>query len=65
MTELSEDVDPTSSMQIPGPSEEHIKQFDPIARSRRREKQLPSSRYRFRPPRYYRGPLHPHQPPPL
>lgn len=64
MTELSEDVDPLSSMQIPGPSEEHIAAFDPIARSRRRKTQLPSSRYKFRPPKYYRGPLHPHQPPP-
>ena len=24
---------------------------------------IPISRYKFRPPRYYRGPLHPHQPP--
>ncbi|KAL6713157.1 54S ribosomal protein L7, mitochondrial [Lecanora helva] len=64
MTELSEDVDPSSSMQIAGPSEEHVKSFDPVARSRRRGKQLPSSRYRYRPPKYYRGPLHPHQPPP-
>ncbi len=44
MAELSEDVDPSSSMQIPGPSEEHIKAFDPIARSRRRAKPLPPSR---------------------
>jgi len=44
MTELSEDVDPSSSMHIEGPSEEHIKSFDPIARTKRRERQLPSSR---------------------
>ncbi|KAF6223589.1 hypothetical protein HO133_000432 [Letharia lupina] len=64
MTELSEDVDPLSSMQTPGPSEEHRASFDPIARSRRRKTPLPSSRYKFRSPKYYRGPLHPHQPPP-
>ncbi|KAI5298097.1 Mitochondrial Translation Optimization, partial [Ascosphaera pollenicola] len=40
------------------------KQFDPVARSRRRRTQLPPSRYHFRPPRYYRGPLHPHRAPP-
>ncbi|KAK5166062.1 54S ribosomal protein L7, mitochondrial [Saxophila tyrrhenica] len=39
------------------------REFDPVAKARKREKQLPSSRYQFRPPRYYRGPLHPHQPP--
>ncbi|KAK4691696.1 hypothetical protein P7C71_g5360, partial [Lecanoromycetidae sp. Uapishka_2] len=44
MTELSEDVDPSSSMHIGGPSEEHIKSFDPIARTKRRERQLPPSR---------------------
>ncbi|KAK0512925.1 hypothetical protein JMJ35_004942 [Cladonia borealis] len=64
MTELSEDVVPESSLQVPGPSEEHIQRFNPIARSKRRRSQLPPSRYQFRPPRYYRGPLHPHQPPP-
>ena len=37
--------------------------FDPAKQARERDEQLPSSRYKFRPPRYYRGPLHPHQPP--
>ncbi|KAI9721328.1 MAG: hypothetical protein M1828_005188 [Chrysothrix sp. TS-e1954] len=36
--------------------------FDPIVQSRGRKRQLPSSRYKFRSPRFYRGPLHPHQP---
>ncbi|KAF2721330.1 ribosomal protein L5 [Polychaeton citri CBS 116435] len=39
-------------------------QFDPLSRSRGRKRRLPASRYQFRPPKYYRGPLHPHQPPP-
>ncbi|KAM0804695.1 54S ribosomal protein L7 [Usnea florida] len=64
MTELSEDVEPLSSMQTPGPSAEHLASFDPIARSKRRKRRLPPSRYQFRSPKYYRGPLHPHQPPP-
>ncbi|KAF2226657.1 ribosomal protein L5 domain-containing protein [Elsinoe ampelina] len=38
--------------------------FDPVTRAKRRREQLPPSRYQFRPPKYYRGPLHPHQPPP-
>lgn len=44
MTELSEDVVPDSSLQVPGPSEEHIQRFNPIARSKRRRSQLPPSR---------------------
>ncbi|KAK3686301.1 54S ribosomal protein L7, mitochondrial [Vermiconidia calcicola] len=39
------------------------KPFDPIAKASKRQRRLPSSRYQFRPPRYARGPLHPHQPP--
>ncbi|KAI9721509.1 MAG: hypothetical protein M1812_002271 [Candelaria pacifica] len=62
--EPSEDVDPSSSFQSPSPPEEVVQSFDPIGRSRSRKRELPPSRYRFRPPKYYRGPLHPHQPPP-
>ncbi|KAI9836739.1 MAG: hypothetical protein M1837_003252 [Sclerophora amabilis] len=62
--DAADDLDLSSSHPLPGPSEEVIRTFDPVKRSRRRSKQLPSSRYRFRPPKYYRGPLHPHQPPP-
>ncbi|KAI9809471.1 MAG: hypothetical protein M1826_003885 [Phylliscum demangeonii] len=54
---------PASSLSAPGPSPATIQGYDPIQRSRRRPKQLPRSRYQFRPPKYYRGPLHPHQPP--
>ncbi|KAL2865660.1 mitochondrial 54S ribosomal protein uL5m [Aspergillus lucknowensis] len=40
------------------------KSFDPIAKARSRRAQLPRSRYQFRSPKYDRGPLHPHRPPP-
>ncbi|KAI9807323.1 MAG: hypothetical protein M1833_000066 [Piccolia ochrophora] len=58
------DLEPDSSFTTPLPSEADINAYDPIARSRARKRQLPPSRYQFRPPKYYRGPLHPHQPPP-
>ncbi|SZF01716.1 unnamed protein product [Blumeria hordei] len=48
----------------PQSDDEKIKRFDPVQRSEKRRRQLPSSRYQYRSPRYYRGPLHPHQPPP-
>lgn len=37
--------------------------FDPLRYSRASKRRLPASRYQFRPPKYYRGPLHPYQPP--
>ncbi|KAL4870510.1 hypothetical protein BDV12DRAFT_195233 [Aspergillus spectabilis] len=43
---------------------EAAKSFDPLARARSRRSQLPRSRYQFRSPKYDRGPLHPHRPPP-
>ncbi|KAF2768499.1 ribosomal protein L5 [Teratosphaeria nubilosa] len=36
--------------------------FDPAAMAGKRQRRLPPSRYQFRSPRYFRGPLHPHQP---
>ena len=42
--EPSEDVVPDSILHAPSPSEEQIKSFDPIARSKRRKTQLPPSR---------------------
>ncbi|KAI9679111.1 MAG: hypothetical protein M1829_001781 [Trizodia sp. TS-e1964] len=59
-----DDLDPLSSFATPGPSEDIINAFDPVKRSQSRASELPPSRYQFRPPKYYRGPLHPHQPPP-
>lgn len=47
MAELSEDVDPTSSLQVQPPGETAIKSFDPIKRSRQRTKKLPPSRSAF------------------
>jgi len=44
-------------------SSSQTQSFDPVAQSQKRKGQLPPSRYQFRPPKYYRGPLHPHQPP--
>ncbi|KAL9601712.1 MAG: hypothetical protein Q9219_002323 [cf. Caloplaca sp. 3 TL-2023] len=61
--DLSEDVVPDSSLLTPDPSQDVINSWNPVQRSKNRRRQLPPSRYQFRPPRYYRGPLHPHQPP--
>ncbi|KAF2259602.1 ribosomal protein L5 [Lojkania enalia] len=66
-TDALKDVEPASSFDLPPPAEDAAQGYDPIARSRRRRlgrKPLPQSRYQYRPPKYYRGPLHPHQPPP-
>ncbi|MCJ1400001.1 hypothetical protein MMC11_003204 [Xylographa trunciseda] len=54
----------SSSHNTPYPTPSQIASYDPIARARARKTQLPPSRYRFRPPKYDRGPLHPHRPPP-
>ncbi|KAF4303041.1 mitochondrial 54s ribosomal protein 7 5 [Botryosphaeria dothidea] len=58
------DLENSSSFSAPPPEGEVIKNWNPVERHRRRERLLPSSRYKFRSPKYYRGPLHPHQPPP-
>ncbi|CAN9098663.1 unnamed protein product [Alternaria alternata] len=66
-TEAVREIEDASSLEIPAPSQELAKNYDPVARSRLRRrgnKQLPPSRYQYRSPKYYRGPLHPHQPPP-
>ncbi|KAJ9643104.1 54S ribosomal protein L7, mitochondrial [Coniosporium tulheliwenetii] len=63
-TDATQDLEPASSFSAPPPSEDIVKSYDPVAQSRRRGRRLPPSRYQFRPPKYYRGPLHPHQPPP-
>ncbi|GAB1212105.1 hypothetical protein ATERTT37_001232 [Aspergillus terreus] len=51
----------TSAVSIP---ESTVKSFDPASKAKGRKKQLPRSRYQFRSPKYDRGPLHPHRPPP-
>ncbi|KAF1957656.1 ribosomal protein L5 [Byssothecium circinans] len=67
-SEAIKEVEDSSSFSIPPPSVDAANTFDPIARSRLRrrgKRELPASRYQYRPPKYYRGPLHPHQPPPV
>ncbi|KAI9727758.1 MAG: hypothetical protein M1834_007997 [Cirrosporium novae-zelandiae] len=59
----TEDVIPDSSFSTPGPSSDIIQSFDPVKQSAARGFKLPRSRYQARPPKYYRGPLHPYQPP--
>ncbi|KAH7393157.1 ribosomal protein L5 domain-containing protein [Cadophora sp. MPI-SDFR-AT-0126] len=59
-----QDLESKSSLLSNGAVDEKVKSYDPIKRSQGRRTQLPASRYQFKPPRYYRGPLHPHQPPP-
>ncbi|KAI9687467.1 MAG: hypothetical protein M1822_002077 [Bathelium mastoideum] len=68
-TSESQDVESSSSLSTPLPPPDVINDFKParLARNRRKAlngQELPPSRYHFRPPKYYRGPLHPHQPPP-
>ncbi|KAF2023019.1 ribosomal protein L5 [Setomelanomma holmii] len=67
-SEAGKEVESSSSLEVPPPPEELVKSYDPVARSRLRRrgnKELPPSRYQYRSPKYYRGPLHPHQPPPV
>lgn len=66
-TEAVRDIENSSSLEVPPPTGDTVKDFDPLARSKLRirgNKKLPPSRYQYRSPKYYRGPLHPHQPPP-
>ncbi|TKX25498.1 ribosomal L5P family protein [Elsinoe australis] len=62
-TEVQQELEPASSIAA-GTENISAHGFDPLKQSKRRKGQLPPSRYQFRPPKYYRGPLHPHQPPP-
>ncbi|KAI9677454.1 MAG: hypothetical protein M1817_006408 [Caeruleum heppii] len=63
-TDPFDDLEPSSSFATSDLSSDVAESFDPIKRARARRRELPPSRYKFRPPKYYRGPLHPHQPPP-
>ncbi|EEP79506.1 conserved hypothetical protein [Uncinocarpus reesii 1704] len=58
------DLSGTSFFENSTVGDETTKKFDPIARSRARRQQLPRSRYQYRSPKYDKGPLHPHRPPP-
>ncbi|KAL2408090.1 Large ribosomal subunit protein uL5m [Exophiala dermatitidis] len=55
------ELEETSSLAGP---QQVKREFDPLKVPRSRKRQLVPSRYQFRSPKYYRGPLHPHQPPP-
>lgn len=50
MEELSEDIDPLSSLTVPGPTEKMIQSFNPAQQSKKRKRQLPPSRYCLLPP---------------
>ncbi|RYC56496.1 hypothetical protein CHU98_g9712 [Xylaria longipes] len=58
------DVELDSGLAAPIVTREGINIVDPRKRASRRNHELPHERYRFHAPKYYRGPLHPVQPPP-
>ncbi|KAI1096936.1 54S ribosomal protein L7 [Rostrohypoxylon terebratum] len=60
MSEIEQD----SGLVAPIVSRDGIKLTDPRKRASRRNFELPHERYRYHAPKYYRGPLHPVQPPP-
>ena len=43
--DANDNVDPASSLTVPAPSDDIVRSFDPIGRSRARVKELPPSRY--------------------
>ncbi|KAI0379884.1 54S ribosomal protein L7 [Hypomontagnella monticulosa] len=58
------DIEQDSGLTSPIVERKDIKVTDPRRRASRRNYELPHERYRYHPPKYYRGPLHPVQPPP-
>ncbi|KAK5630816.1 hypothetical protein RRF57_006531 [Xylaria bambusicola] len=58
------DIEIDSGLATPVVTREGIKVVDPRKRASRRNFELPHERYRYRAPKYYRGPFHPIQPPP-
>ncbi|TGJ75302.1 hypothetical protein E0Z10_g11024 [Xylaria hypoxylon] len=58
------DVELDSGLATPIVTRESINILDPRKRASSRTHELPHERYRFHAPKYYRGPLHPVQPPP-
>ncbi|KAI0977432.1 ribosomal protein L5 [Xylaria arbuscula] len=61
---VTPDVELDSGLATPIVTREGIDIVDPRKRASRRNNELPAERYRFHAPKYYRGPLHPVQPPP-
>ncbi|EMR61678.1 putative 54s ribosomal protein l7 protein [Eutypa lata UCREL1] len=58
------DIETESGLATPIVTREDVPLVDPRKRASRRNYELPHERYRYHPPKYYRGPLHPVQPPP-
>ncbi|TAQ89782.1 hypothetical protein B7494_g1863 [Chlorociboria aeruginascens] len=58
------ELESSSSISSVGFSPLGVEGYDPVKRAQGRRRELPPSRFQYRPPKYYRGPLHPHQPPP-
>ncbi|RYP59442.1 hypothetical protein DL769_008530 [Monosporascus sp. CRB-8-3] len=58
------DIETESGLTGPIVTREDVPVVDPRKRASRRKQELPHERYRYHPPKYDRGPLHPVQPPP-
>ncbi|KAI0810627.1 ribosomal protein L5, partial [Xylaria sp. FL0064] len=58
------DIELDSGLATPIVTREGTQIIDPRKRASRRNYELPHERYRYHAPKYYRGPLHPVQPPP-
>ncbi|KAI0157545.1 ribosomal protein L5 [Xylariaceae sp. FL1272] len=58
------DIETDSSLSAPIVTRDIAQITDPRKRASRRNHELPHERYRYHPPKYDRGPLHPVQPPP-
>ncbi|KAI2623349.1 ribosomal protein L5 [Hypoxylon sp. NC1633] len=56
------DIEEDSGLAVPVITREDVKITDPRKRASRRNYELPHERYRYHPPKYDRGPLHPVQP---
>ncbi|KAI0005193.1 ribosomal protein L5 [Xylariaceae sp. FL0662B] len=63
-TPVIPDIESDSGLASPVVTREGVSIVDPRKRASRRNHELPHERYRYHPPKYYRGPLHPVQPPP-
>ncbi|KAI1663067.1 ribosomal protein L5 [Daldinia decipiens] len=63
-TPVIPDIEEDSGLTAPIVTREDAKVTDPRKRASRRNYELPHERYRYHPPKFDRGPLHPVQPPP-
>ncbi|KAI0167136.1 54S ribosomal protein L7 [Hypoxylon sp. FL1284] len=58
------DIEQDSGLTTPIVTREDVKIIAPRKRASQRNHELPHERYRYHPPKYDRGPMHPVQPPP-